>query len=60
MTTGKLRNRLPMWGSGKESSCQFRRCRSCGFHIWVGYIPWRRKWQPIPVFLPGKSMSREA
>ena len=22
---------------------------------WVGKIPWRRKWQPIPVFLPGKS-----
>ena len=24
----------------------------------VGKIPWRRKWQPIPVFLPGKSMDR--
>ena len=23
--------------------------------IWVGKIPRRRKWQPIPVFLPGKS-----
>ena len=22
---------------------------------WVGNIPWRRKWQPTPVFLPGKS-----
>ena len=22
---------------------------------WVGKIPWRRKWQPAPVFLPGKS-----
>ena len=22
---------------------------------WVGKIPWRRKWQPIPVFLPGES-----
>ena len=21
---------------------------------WVGKIPWRRKWQPTPVFLPGK------
>ena len=21
---------------------------------WVRKIPWRRKWQPIPVFLPGK------
>ena len=23
--------------------------------IWVGKIPWRRKWQPTPVFLPGES-----
>ena len=21
---------------------------------WVGKIPWRREWQPTPVFLPGK------
>ena len=21
---------------------------------WVGKIPWRRKWQPTPVFLPGE------
>ena len=26
-----------------------------GFDPWVGKIPWRRKWQPAPVFLPGKS-----
>ena len=25
------------------------------FHPWVGKIPWRRKWQPTPVFLPGES-----
>ena len=24
-------------------------------HIWVRKIPWRRKWQPTPVFLPRKS-----
>ena len=28
---------------------------SCRFHPRVGKIPWRRKWQPTPVFLPGKS-----
>ena len=22
---------------------------------WIGRIPWRKKWQPTPVFLPGKS-----
>ena len=25
-----------------------------GFNPWVGKIPWRRKWQPTPVFLPGE------
>ena len=26
-----------------------------GFDPWVREIPWRRKWQPTPVLLPGKS-----
>ena len=26
-----------------------------GFDSWIGKVPWRRKWQPTPVFLPGKS-----
>ena len=26
-----------------------------GFDPWIGKVPWRRKWQPTPVFLPGKS-----
>ena len=26
-----------------------------GIYPWVGKIPWRRKWQPTPVFLPGES-----
>ena len=25
-----------------------------GLNAWVGKIPWRRKWQPTPVFLPGE------
>ena len=25
-----------------------------GFDLWFGKIPWSRKWQPTPVFLPGK------
>ena len=32
-------------------------CPQCGrlwFSLWVGKIPWRRKWQPTPVLLPGK------
>ena len=27
----------------------------CGCDPWVGKIPWRRAWQPTPVFLSGKS-----
>ena len=32
-------------------------CPHCGrtmFNPWLGNIPWRKKWQPIPVFLPGE------
>ena len=43
---------LPRWLSDKESTCQCRRCR---FDSWIGKIPWRRKYEPTPVFLPGKS-----
>ena len=41
-----------MWFSGEESACQ---CRISEFDPWVGKIPWRRKRQPTPVFLPEKS-----
>ena len=34
------------FSGGKESACQ---CRRHGFSLWVGRIPWRRKWQPTPV-----------
>ena len=30
-----------------------------GFNPWVRKIPWRRAWQPTPVFLPGKSHGQE-
>ena len=42
---------FPGGADGKESACQ---CRSHGFDPWVGKIPWRREWQPTPVFLPEK------
>ena len=41
--------------SGKESACQCKRLRRWSSGSWVRKIPWRRKWQPIPVFLPGES-----
>ena len=43
---------LPWWYSGEESTCQGR---GRGFTPWVGKIPWRRAWQPTPVFLPGEA-----
>ena len=39
---------FPRWLSGKESTCQYRRCR---FDPWVGKIPGRGKRQPTPVFV---------
>ena len=47
----KGRYGLPFWLNGKESTCQ---CRKHGSNPWVVKIPWRRKWQPTPLFLPGK------
>ena len=35
-------------------------CGTTGFDPWVRKIPWRRKWQPTPVFLSGKSHERRS
>ena len=39
---------------GKESACKCRRRKRSSFSFWVGRIPWRRAWQPTPVFLCGE------
>ena len=44
----------PCGAPDKEPTCQCRRCQRCEFNPWVGKIPWRRKWQPTPVFWPGE------
>ena len=51
------------WGSlrdasGKEPACQCRRHKRCRLDPWAGKIPWRRKWQPTPAFLPGASYGK--
>ena len=46
------RNGSLWWLRGKESTCK---CRRPEFNPWVGKTPWRRAWQPTPVFLPGES-----
>ena len=48
----KHRMELLWWLSDKESTCQCKRHR---FNPWIGKIPWRRKWQPTPLLLLGKS-----
>jgi len=51
----KQRWGFPGGSSGKESPCQCRRSKRCAFGPWVRKIPWSRKWQPAPIFLPEKS-----
>ena len=46
--------------SGKELTCQCRRCKRHGLDLWVKKIPWRRAWQPTPVFLPGESLGQRS
>ena len=46
---------FPDGASGKEPAYQ-----RPGFDPWVGRIPWRRKWQPTPVILPGESCGQRS
>ena len=50
---------LPGGASDKEPACQCRKHKRREFDPWVGKIPWRRAWQPTPVFLPGESHGEE-
>ena len=53
-------NAFPGGAVGKESAYQCRTWRRCRFDPWVRNIPWRRKWQPTPVFLLGNPVDRGA
>ena len=58
---GGLRGLGPINGKdGLPRWCQCRRCKRCGFDSWVEKIPWRRKWQPTPIFLLGKSQGQRS
>ena len=46
---------FPGGACGTKPACQCRRHKRCWFDSWVTKIPWRRVWQPTPIFLPGKS-----
>ena len=60
------KNRYMCWGfpGDKVSTCQCRRHKRCRFYPWVRKIPWktpwRRAWQPTPVFLPEESHGRRS
>ena len=43
---------FPSSSDGKASAYN---AGDLGFDPWVWKIPWRRTWQPTPVFMPGKS-----
>ena len=43
---------FPAGSDGKQSACN---AGDLGSIPGAGKIPWRRKWQPTPVSLPGKS-----
>ena len=45
---------FPSIPSGKESACQCSRHKRPTFNSCIWKIPWSRKWQLIPAFLPGK------
>ena len=49
---------LHSWSSGLPPKFENKQCRRHRFDSWVGKIPWRRKWQPTPGFLPGESQGR--
>ena len=51
---------IPRWLSGKESVCQYGRCKRCGFDPWFRKIPWRRKCNPLLYFCLENAIDRGA
>ena len=43
---------FPGGSQGEESACN---AGKPWFDPWVGKVPWRKAWQPTPIFLPGES-----
>ena len=43
--------KIIMWGLG-DTDGKGSACNTGDLGSWVGKIPWRREWKPIPVFLP--------
>ena len=43
---------FPGGANGKEPTANAGGYNTCSFDPQAGKIPWRRAWQPTPVFLP--------
>ena len=50
----KMLGGFPGGTSSEEPAYPSRRQKRCRFDPWVRKIPWRRKWLPTPVLLPGE------
>ena len=55
---GTLLHGLPRWYSGKESTCQYRRCKRRKFDPWVRKIPWRGSGNLLQYSCLGNPMDR--
>ena len=53
--TGSWHSGFPCGESGEGPIGQGRRHKRHAFNPWVRKVPWRRAWQPTPLFLPGES-----
>ena len=46
---------FPDGASAKEPACRCMRRQRPGLRRWVRKMPWKREWEPTPVFLPEES-----
>ena len=51
---------FPRGAGDKQLTSQYRRRKRHGFNPWIRKIPWRRAWQPTPVFLPRESQGQRS
>ena len=51
---------LPGGANSKESTCQCKKLKKHVLDPLVGKMPWNKKWQPTPVFLPGESHGQKS
>ena len=49
----------PDFGGTPNLHSRAREARGLGVELWAGKIPWSKKWQPTPVFLPGNFRGQE-